>query len=257
MKSRVIFVTLLGCVLLGLFLSWRFTRNEPAKAQIDKAQRPVVTNYVPLKMSLTRDYDASHHEGVLSGDGAFYVSIITSVGPSAGTKKFVLTPNSQDWKALFDACERANLWNLGIEEKFLSEDCYSESYMPNLGWNLSLEYPDRTLTINGWTVALDPSKLDDLGLEVVSSDSVDMTNPYRVDLVDPYRVVLKTIKLKSANVELVSSYEYAGVNEEYYIIISRNLNLASRYQAIQSIWDVIAVHLYKWQGAFRLLHYDE
>lgn len=159
---------------------------------VEKTQAgDILPNYVPLQMSFTY-YGSPVRWGSLSADLAIYVFQPKyrpeESGDSCGIKgPELFIPTPEDWKAFYEVCISADIWDLGKESRAISEDIV-HTPMHSHYWLLSVNYPDRKLEIEGEEKYVDidiaramglPGRdQEDDGIRFLISDKIEIVMKY-------------------------------------------------------------------------------
>ena len=104
-----------------------------------------------------------------------------------GPKLF--SPSLEDWKAFFDVCESADIWNIGKDGRVISKDIV-HTPLNTHKWSLNLEYPHRKFEIMGEERAVD--------IDVYPEYAKSIPDLYQ----DPWYIMII-----SDNIEIAMEYE--------------------------------------------------
>jgi len=181
-------------------------------------------SYVPLNMHFTIYHEGRPpiwRTGTLSGDGKIHHALTIRLR-SGHPEESVIEPTEEEWKEFFNVVESANIWGLEKGSELLPT---TRARVP-IYWKLELEYPDRILKIEGWTVST-TTRVDVKGAKEVFGEQT----------------------LISKNLSIANEYE--NIQKIFYAIkkllgegISGNSHLA--YFDSSSYLDLFCLIAYSW-----------
>lgn len=143
-RVSIVMFILASCLVFSIFSSV----NE------SHADERELESYVPLNMHFTIVHlgrPPIWRTGTLSSDGKIYHVLEREF--SAIREESIIEPTEEEWKAFFNVVESTNIWGLKEGSEFLPTGIQRLARVP-IYWKLELEYPERILEIEGWTIAI-------------------------------------------------------------------------------------------------------